>query len=99
MYIKLFLGEKTAPGVFSFDYSKEFIRSCGKDEFEEKLKFADLSFVDSPEVFVKAVSDAVDEAMDNEFNASEVYKAGKCPDTGKVCYICVNIEDYEEKTA
>ncbi len=48
---------------------------------------------------MKAVSDAVDEAMENEFKASEVYRAGRCPETGKICYICVNIEDYEVKTA
>lgn len=93
MYIKLFLGEKTAPGVFSFDYSKEFIRSCGRDEFKEKLMFSDMSFVDSPEVFMKVVISAVDDALDNEFKASEIYRAGRCVKTGKVCYICVNVDD------
>jgi hypothetical protein len=98
MYIKLFLGCKTAPGVFSFDYTKEFLSACGKEEFEEKLQYADLSFVDSPEMFNEVVIDAVQEAMDSEFKASSIYKAGKCLETGKVCFVCVNIEDFEESS-
>jgi hypothetical protein len=93
MHIRLFLGEKTAPGVFSFDYSKDFIRSCGMNEFREKLKSINLSFIDSPEAFEKVVFSAVQEALSSEYKASKVYKAGKFPANGKVCYICVNVED------
>jgi hypothetical protein len=49
-------------------------------------------------MFNEVVIDAVQEAMDSEFKASSIYKAGKCLETGKVCFVCVNIEDFEESS-
>ncbi|WP_022850987.1 hypothetical protein [Limisalsivibrio acetivorans] len=95
--IKLFLGCKTAPGVFSFDYSEEFISGQSPEDFFRGLHERDLSFVDNREGFLKTVKKAVEEAMESTYGASSVYKAGKCAETGVVCHICVNIEVEEEE--